>query len=293
MRPVAIVLVVVAVLAAGLTAFLAKRWLDTQAMRRAQMEQAALTEVLVAARDLPAGTTLQADDLRWERWPEAAINPRLVTRSTGDDARGQYTGMVTRRVLAEGEPFTPAATFRADSAGVLAGLLAPGMRAVSIGVTSASAVSGFITPGDRVDVVLAADVRKTEGDSQDKGGPIVRFAAETVLEDVKVLAVDQQIARGRDGGAIQGKTATIEVTPKQAELLTAASMLGQLSLVLRGYQAAGEAKPAQPRDPFTPDVEASKALQSVHAPKARPTHQGGSGVIINRAGSVSAQSVAR
>jgi pilus assembly protein CpaB len=293
MRPIAIVLVVVAVFAAGLTAFLAKRWLDTQAMRRAQVDQAALTEVLVAAREMPAGTVLQGDDLRWERWPEAAINPRLVTRTGGDDTRAQYVGQVTRRVLAEGEPFTPAATFRPETAGVLAGLLAPGMRAVSIGVTSASAVSGFITPGDRVDVVLAADVRKADNNAEDKGGPIVRFAAETVLEDVKVLAVDQQIARGKDGAAIQGKTATIEVTPKQAELLTAASMLGQLSLVLRGYQSAGEAKAAQPHDPFTPDVEASRALQSIHTPKAKTGGHGGAGITINRAGSVSAHSFAR
>lgn len=288
MRPVAIILVVVAALAAVLTGFLAKRWMDGQARPAAGAPQ--LVEVLVAAREVPAGTALQGGDLRYDPWPPVAVSSRLLSRQNGDDPKARFLGQVTRRALVEGEPFAETVVVRHDAAGVLAAMLAPGMRAVSIAITTASGVSGFITPGDRVDVVLAADVRKAEGGgSQDKGGPLVRFAAETVLEDVKVLAIDQQIARGRDGSAIQGKTATVEVSSKQAELLTAAGMLGNLSLVLRGFEADTARAATQPSS-FTSDIEASKALQSLHGPKAKAAAPHGGGVQINRAGQLSTQS---
>ncbi|MBI2236874.1 MAG: Flp pilus assembly protein CpaB [Magnetospirillum sp.] len=289
MRPVAIILVVVAALAAVLTGFLAKRWMDGQARPTGDAPQ--LVEVLVAAREVPAGTALQGGDLRYDPWPPVAVSSRLLSRQNGDDPKARFLGQVTRRALVEGEPFAETVVVRHDAAGVLAAMLAPGMRAVSIAITTASGVSGFITPGDRVDVVLAADVRKAEGGgSQDKGGPLVRFAAETVLEDVKVLAIDQQIARGRDGSAIQGKTATVEVSSKQAELLTAAGMLGNLSLVLRGFEADTARAATQPSS-FTSDIEASKALQSLHGPKAKAAAPHGGGVQINRAGQLSSQSV--
>jgi pilus assembly protein CpaB len=286
MRPVAIVLVVVAVLAAVLTGFLAKRWLEGQT--RPVTEASHLVEVLVAAREVPAGTALASGDLRYDPWPSGAAVGRLV-RQGGDDPKAKFLGQVTRRALMDGEPFAETVVVRQDAAGVLAAMLAPGMRAVSVAITTASGVSGFITPGDRVDVVLAADVRKADSSNTDKGGPLVRFAAETVLEDVKVLAIDQQIARGRDGSAIQGKTATVEVTSKQAELLTAAGMLGNLSLVLRGFEADTARTATQPTT-FTSDIEASKALQALRGPKSKPAVSHGSGVQVNRAGQISTQS---
>jgi pilus assembly protein CpaB len=290
MRPVAIILVVVAALAAVLTGFLAKRWLEGQVRPIPDAPQ--LVEVLVAAREVPAGSTLASGDLRYDPWPPSATTSRLLSRQNGDDPKARFLGQVSRRALVEGEPFAETVVVRHDVAGVLAAMLAPGMRAVSIAITTASGVSGFITPGDRVDVVLAADVRKAEGgDNQDlKGGALVRFAAETVLEDVKVLAIDQQIARGRDGSAIQGKTATVEVSSKQAELLTAAGMLGNLSLVLRGFETDTARTATQPSS-FTSDLEASKALQSLHGPKAKPAAPHGGGVQINRAGQLSTQSI--
>lgn len=296
MRPVAIILVVVAVIAASLTAFLAKRWLDTQAASRPAAEPVAMAEVLVAAREIPPGTVLQSGDLRWEKWPQGAVSTRMVGTKEGGTA---LLGKVARRALSEGEPVSATATFSHDAAGMLAGMLSPGMRAVSIAITGQSAVSGFVTPGDRVDIVLAADVKRAES-GEDKGsGPLVRFAAETVLENVKVLAIDQQIARGRDGQAIPGKTATIEVTPKQSELVTAAGMLGQLSLVLRGIapDPAAAAGTPTPTLRFTPDLEASKALSAMHGKPAGKATGGGKGggtaVQINRAGQISTQSTSR
>jgi pilus assembly protein CpaB len=294
MRPVVIVLAVAA-LVAGLTGFLAKLWLDRQASVHPTAEQAAVTEVLVTAREVPAGTVISGSDLRFESWPNALITPRLMVRRQGEDPKARAVGQVARRALAEGEPFTLAATFRQDSAGVLAGLLASGMRAVSIAITNPTAVSGFITPGDRVDVLLAADINKTveQAERKDGGGLIMRFASETVLSDVRVLAIDQQITRGRDGAAIQGKTATIEVTPKQAELLTTAGLLGNLQLVLRGLPdnaPTGAPADAPEQIGFTSDTETSKVLQVLSDLRQKPAKSsGGPTVQINRAGRVTSE----
>ncbi|MBI5165408.1 MAG: Flp pilus assembly protein CpaB [Magnetospirillum sp.] len=295
MRPIAVLMVVVAALAAGMAAFLAKRWVDAESNRQAQMG-APMVEVLVAAREIPVGSVLQAADLRYDRWPTAAVTPRLVVRHGNDDPKLKHIGLVARRALGEGEPFSATAAFRQDGSGVMAGMLGPGMRAVSISITNASGVSGFITPGDRVDVVLAADFSKTDSADVAKGSaPMARFAAETVLEDVRVLAIDQQIvAKNKDSAAMTGKTATVEVTAKQAEVLVTAGMMGQLSLVLRSVVRVpdGQAEPAPlGREEFTTDVEASRALQSVRgeARKPPPRAESGPSIRVNRAGSVSSK----
>ncbi len=286
MRPLVLVLIIAA-LAAGLAAFLAKTWLQREADAQTGVG-AAVTEVLVVAREVPAGAMLAPEDLRFQRWPTQALTPRLVVRKEGEDVKAPYLGMTVRHTLTEGEPFSPLQTFRPDKAGVLAGLLTPGMRAVSIAISNPSAVSGFVTPGDWVDIVLAADLQKEN--EQNKGqGQIVRYAAETVLRDVKVLAIDQQITRGRDGGAIQGKTATVEVTPKQAEILTAAELIGNLHLVLRGAAKDGDAD----IQGFTPDTEASQALRSLTHPVKTSSATPAASVEINRAGHISREGVVR
>lgn len=292
MRPIAVVLVVVAFVFAVMTAFVAKRWLDVQSSRK-PVEVVATLDVLVVARDVAAGTPLADSDLRYEPWPASAATERFVIRKPGEEPKDKFIGQVARRPLVEGEPFAPAASFKQEGVGVLAGVLATGMRAVSVAITNASAVSGFVSPGDRVDVVMAADFQRADSDSVGKGGPIVRYAAETILEDVKVLAIDQQMAKGKDGGAIVGKTATLEVTSKQAEVLTAAGMVGQLSLVLRGVVSEQPAPGQPPRVPFTSDTEASQAMKALMGGTGKPKggpRTGGSGVVINRAGDISSKS---
>lgn len=301
MRPI-IIIVVVAALAAGGTAMLAKSWLDRQEARRAKAaDEPATVEVLIVARDVPSGAALTGDDLRYDVWPKSAAGERLAVRKPGEDTKAAFVGMIARRPLAEGEPVSAATTFRPEASGVLAGMLGPGMRAISIAITNPTAVSGFITPGDRVDVVLATDIKKA-----DEGGPalesgsglLLRFGAETVLADLRVLAIDQQITRGRDGAPIQGKTATLEVTPKQAEVLTVAGMMGNLQLSLRpprGSESAPSTVSGETLD-FTADLEAGKVLQAVvgFKPKAeRAAPPAPKGVRVNRAGQISSEGVGR
>jgi pilus assembly protein CpaB len=289
MRPIAVILIVVAMLAAGGTAFLAKRWLDVQSSRHSAPEAAAVQDVLVVARDVALGATVSADDLRYDSWPASVPADRFIVRKPGEDPMATYVGQVARRALVEGEPLSPTATFKQGNAGLLAGVLLPGMRAVSVAITPASAVAGFVVPGDRVDVVMAADFQRAASQQQEgKSGPFVRYAAETVLEDVKVLAIDQQMAKGKDGAAIQGKTATLEVTPKQAEVLTAAGLLGQLSLVLRGQGGdTASPQPIPPQPAYTGDTEASRAMKALLGGGKAKSHSGGGGVTINRAGEIS------
>lgn len=289
MRPLRLAVLVVAVLAAGMTALLARVWLANQ-QSRPEPAAIALAEILVAARDVPAGTALHADDMRFDRWPVSAATGKLVVRREGEDARARFAGQISRRDLVEGEPVT-APALRQNSTGMLAGMLGAGQRAVSVAISNTSAASGFITPGDRVDVVLAADLVRTEGNNGNHAGPMVRYAAETVLTDVKVLAIDQSTTRSRDGGAVEGKTATLEVLPKQAELLAAASMLGSLSLALRGADGTGAVRPATP---FTSDTEASRALDALHHARPKPAPSaGGAQVTVNRAGQITAQTFGR
>lgn len=295
MRPMRVAILVVAVLAAVMTAVLARKLVNRQARVEAPAQMATV-EVVVAARDIPAGSELTVEDLRFDRWPAGAA-AKLVVRGEGDDARKPFAGQSARRDLTEGEPVT-AAALRRNSAGMLAGMLGAGNRAVSVAITNTSAAAGFVTPGDRVDVLLAADIVRTAGNESGNGAPMVRFAAETVLSDVKVLAIDQATARAKDGAAVEGKTATLEVSPKQAEVLAAASMLGSLSLALRSADPADPAAaiPATPAR-FTPDTEASRALDALHNARPKPTagaaRSSGGQVMVNRAGKVSAESFGR
>lgn len=289
MKPVVAVVAFVAVIAALATAFLAQRWVAGQTARPVAAQPAPTAEVLVVAREVAAGSSLTADDLRYEAWPVANAQ-RFLVRTAADDPKTRFLDTVARRPLSEGEPFSEAAV-ATPNAGLLAVLLEPGMRAASIAITNASAVSGFINPGDRVDVVLAADFQRADQDAAAKGGAFLRYASETVLTDVKVLAIDQQFAKGKDGAAIEGKTATIAVTPKQAEIIATAGLFGQLSLVLRA-----QTEPDLPPDPnakpdphpFTADVEASRAMKAMTRGGRAPG--GGTGIRINRAGVVSTRS---
>jgi len=290
MRPIVLILMVIGLVTAVLTAFLAKRWLEP-----APTAPVDVAEVLVAARPVAMGTVLQGGDLRYDKWAPAAVNPLVSVKTPTDDPAARFSGSVVRVPLAEGEALTQAAVFKQDSSGLMAGLLAPGMRAVSIAISNPSAVSGFVTPGDRVDIMLAADIAKSESTAN---GPIVHYASETVLKDVRVLAIDQQIVRGHESPAMQGKTATVEVTPKQAEILTTAALIGQLSLVLRGIAKAEGADQDDKADklPFTADTEASKALFAIHsgafqpdAPAAAPAAPRGHPVKINRGGDITSK----
>jgi pilus assembly protein CpaB len=160
-----------------------------------------------------------------------------------------FAGWVAKNPIAGGEPVTESKIIAPGNRGYLAAVLRPGMRAISIPVTITSGISGFIFPGDEVDILLTYAVPSTTAatDEKDKKSSYDHKAAETVLRTVRVVAIDQRL-ESKAGEAVPAHTATFEVTPKQSEVILLASEIGKVSLILRSLV---------PDPPETPEVQAT------------------------------------
>ena len=246
MRLVMIALILVALLAAGGAAVMVKRILDSQAEAQAKLSSVKVEEpavyVLVADETVPIGTTLTQGALRWQKWPDDNIGESFISAEKEDaKALTKLVGATMRQDAAAGTPITEEMVFRRGKAGFLAGMIADGMRAVSVAVDATSGAAGFILPGDRVDVVLTFNARELargygksepgegsddEGSNPADTGP-AKYTSETVLQNLRVLAIDQNF-KGVEGEAEVAKNATLEVDPKQAEVLTVARAMGKI-----------------------------------------------------------------
>lgn len=222
-----------------------------------------MARVLVAAKDLQPGKRLEESDLDWKEWPLDQVNPAFitdgstpipaaeqskpegavaaVTRAATDLATGgakaDYVGSVVREPILAGEPLVMRKIVRAGDSGYMAAYLEPGMRAMAIRVTVETAAGGFILPGDRVDVVLTRET--TLGNIGASEGDRSKFTSATVMQNIKVLAIDQSTRAGDDEQTVIGATATLEVGPRDAEALALAKSEGELSLILRSYADTG------------------------------------------------------
>ena len=186
-------------------------------------------KVLVAKSDLVVGTQIGRENLHWQTWPQESVAPTYVVEGNKLTDAGKsseqkltiedFIGAVVRLPIAAGQPLTPGLVARAGDRGFLAAVLQPGMRAMSIGVSQVSGISGFILPGDRVDIMW--DVK-----SSSKGFPFTQ----TLMRDIRVIAIDQKT---QASGASPAKTITLELTPVQVEALSLASSMGSLEFVLR------------------------------------------------------------
>jgi pilus assembly protein CpaB len=195
--------------------------------------QIAMVDILVAKNDIGIGVTLSAGDLQWQTWPASAGNPAFVRKSEHPDAIQQYTGAIVRVAMAAGEPVRENKIIKANGSGFLAAILPAGMRATSVPISVDTGAGGFILPNDRVDVILAGRDREAE-----KANGYETRVGVTILTDVRVLAIDQTVQEKDGQRVVVGKTATIEVTEAQAELLQAALQSGSLSLTLRSLADA-------------------------------------------------------
>jgi len=228
MRARTLILFLVALLLAGGTAILVRSWLAQQRteVTAAPMPPPDLPQksVLVARGQITRGQILKPENLAWRPWPESGIDPANI--QAGTKPLESFAGWVARERIGAGDPITETKIVQPGSRGFLAAALQPGMQAISVVVTPASDVSGFILPGDHVDVVITHTLPGT-GDNPG----MQHRAAETVLRDVRVLGVDQKL--DSKGEAVVAHTATLEVTPKQSEIIAVASEIGKLSLSLR------------------------------------------------------------
>lgn len=222
-----ILILVGALGAAGVAAFLARGMMGGGQNQAEAAEAMQLTEIMVAAHAIEVGAKIVPGDLKWQGWPKTALDPSFITKEAQPQAlEDAAEGSVARMQLVAGEPVTVSKVIKADGAGFLAAVLTPGKRAVGVKLSAEKGAGGFILPNDRVDVIMT---RKLGNDAS--GNPSYRAA--TVLRDVRVLAVDQTSQEEGDSKSIVGKTATLELTAQQAEVVSLAEAMGDLSLSLR------------------------------------------------------------
>jgi pilus assembly protein CpaB len=232
MKPARIVLLLVALIAGGLAAFLATRGDKPAPKVVTEVVQEQKTQILVAKTPIGVGQRLSADLVEWQDWPEGAVRPEYVTIATSPNAATDVIGAVARFEFFPGEPIREQKLVRADQ-GYLSAVLEQGMRGVSIPVSAEAGAGGFIIPNDRVDVVMS---RSSE----------LGQTSETILSNVKVLAIGKRLGEmGTTGGAPEGQAspqsqvfdgstiATLELSPAQSETIINAASQGRLSLVLR------------------------------------------------------------
>ena len=227
-----------------------------------------MAKVLVAAKDLQPGQRLTEADMAWKEWPADEVNPAFITDGSvplpstvaeeppaarpegavasvtrvaanlaAGNSKSDYAGSVVREPILAGEPIVSRKIVRAGDSGYMAAYLVPGMRAMAIRVTVETAAGGFILPGDRVDVLLTRETTLSNMGAQESDRS--KFASSTVMQNIKVLAIDQSTRADDDEQAVVGATATLEVGPRDAEALALAKSEGELSLVLRSYADTG------------------------------------------------------
>ncbi len=243
-----------ALMALGLVGFGTVAWISTRPPPPPAVAAAppapTKTTVLAAARPTRAGMLLKPEDVASKEIPISEMRPDLSPDTP--EARRALSGAMVRRSLSVGEPVRAGDVMRPGDHGFLAAVLGPGMRAVTVGVDAITGSAGLIWPGDRVDLILTQTIAESTT-------PIGRrVAAETVLSDVRVIAIDQQLVQGMEANASDApaRTVTFEVTQEQAERVSVAVRLGRLSLAVRSAETPppGTQLAAAPNTTWAVDV---------------------------------------
>ncbi len=290
-----LILVIFALVIAGGTVMFVRSWAGNQAgsptvqtVTETVVEpQKPAKKILVAAADLPAGTLVREEHLTWQAWPDSDdLEERYIVENvrTADE----FFGTVVRQGVASGEPISDNRMVRPGQQGFLAAVLEPGKRAVSINIDATAGIAGFVFPGDRVDVVLTLEIKKAGEENS-----IPHHASETILTDVRVVAMDQSTDDQTQEASVRS-IATLEVTPKEVEVISVSRELGRLSLSLRSIARVEDTnnplkdavamKPERGKG-YTLDSEASSLISAPrNAGKAADT------VIVVRAGEVKQKS---
>ena len=184
------------------------------------------TRVLVAKTAIQLGSRATAANFRWQEWPKAAVTPQFITHAGLPNAMREFDGTVARASILAGEPVTASKLIAHGKGGVLAAILPTGKRAVSTKISEESAAGKLILPNDHVDVIL------TQTKSNNNGGA-EGYVSDTLLRNIRVLAIGAELEAKKDQKDAQGKVAVLELTGPQAEILAHANAVGQITLALR------------------------------------------------------------
>ncbi len=224
MKIARLVVLGVALSAGGIAAILAGNSKPPPAAPSAPVVQFDTTDVLVAKADIAIGQSLKAQDIEWQPWPTKYVSAQFIRKAGNANQIEQIVGSVPRVPFVAGEPIREAKLIKANGSGYMAAIIPAGMRAVSTEITPEAGAGGFILPNDRVDAILT---------SAEKSGGSEFYKSRTILTDVRVLAIDQAIEEKAGQKTAMGKIATLELSPADAEKLSLARRIGNISLTLR------------------------------------------------------------
>ncbi len=237
MKSIRFIILGVAILAAGAAAYLAKNLTTPEpAVQQAQEQVAPAIEtvaVLVASTNIPTGNAITVETMKWMDWPETGITPSYITKVAQPDALDKMSGAIARTMIYEGEPIREEKLVRSDR-GYMSAILPAGRRAIATSISADTSAGGFILPNDRVDVIMTRRGNKKDGK--------MNYITETILTNIRVLAIDQTIEDQDGKKVVVGETATLELGPDEAEVLTVAQqMADRLTLALRSLEDSEEA----------------------------------------------------
>jgi pilus assembly protein CpaB len=221
------IVLVIAITAALGAAWIAKRIVSGPRDVMEVEKTVGAVDVLVAANNINLGDSVHAADLKWQQWPAEGLAPGLISKANDPDAPNKLSGAIARAPFIAGEPIKEQKLIKVSEGGVMAAILPSGMRAISTPIREETAAGGFILPNDRVDVILSR-----------KAGNKEEPVSDTILRNIRVLAIGQTL-ENKDGEKVAtGKTATLELTPRQTEILALGQSLGEIALSLRSLADA-------------------------------------------------------
>jgi pilus assembly protein CpaB len=200
-------------------------------------------QVLIAQQDLPMGVVVNESALAWQTWPKAAVSDLMIAKSANANAVSDVKGSMTRVALMRGEPIRRDKLVKpGDGAGFMSAILPSGLRAVAIKIDNAgdSSAGGFILPNDRVDVVRIA-----RDDEATKARGVEVYTSQTILANVRVLAIGQNVEEQNGKKVVTGGNATLELDPDQVNLIILAQRSGNSNLHLVLRSLADSAGPAR------------------------------------------------
>jgi pilus assembly protein CpaB len=196
------------------------------------------TEVLVVKNDLGMGSNVTVGDIGWQEWPSAAASSaQMIKRREAPNAVEEISGSIVRTPFIAGEPVRRDKLIKGANAGFMSAILPSGRRALAINIDAegGATAGNFILPNDRVDVI-----RTFRPEDSSRAGQGESFVSETVLQNVRVLAIGQRLEERGGEKIVTGRTATLELEPRQVEIIALAQRTGQLSLALRSMLDANK-----------------------------------------------------